>query len=883
MAIVRFGTTLAALTAWNTACQIHVFVDDDAPPGGDGLTWATALSDLREAVQLAEDLGSFRGEVRIAGGDYLGDLAEPLEIDRYGGVLSGIVLKGGFAGLALPGASDTRNLSAFVTTLRGLPGAPIVQVSSAAVLTGPRELGPGPFGALSGINLARATVFDGLRFEGQQGIFVSTFDLTDTKAAVVVRDCEFVGGGTGWGRAEGGGAIGAGGASFLIERSRFVSNSSNRGGAISHQFSVLVIEDCVFEANRAGSGGAIWSSANALRIESSTFADNATTNTQGDGGALRVGLSDLVLLSGVDFVGNAAAFGGAISLWQSSIDVVGASFHGNIADADGGAIHAERAGDEVQRFVHTAFIGNQASGSGGAVFVLGGDDVLDIRESALERNSAIGDGGAVCFRGPAGSGVVSVFRCTVTDNTAGDRGGALFGSTVGAGYSDLDRNEALAGGAIYADTVNVLGSSFDSNRALADGGAIHGTIGGFVSSGVFTANAGAMGGAVFGPLEVRESRFENNFASADGGALHGVPVIDECEFDSNAAGFLGGAVFDGGDITRSDFTNNTAGLRGGAIYNLTFGDRLEITGNTAGFGGGGVRLSDSFVLLRSRVVGNALTQDLNPAGEQIVIDGGVGTIDRCLIASESASNTGTLAARQNADVLMLESLVGGQLRLDRGTLDARGCTLVGQPGSPVPAVAGVFGSLVVLESSAVAAERPVELLGSSQGVFIQSYITGGTAGVEGGPLRIDFLGEIVSGDPGFVDPLGPDGDWSTWDDNDYRLRPRSRLIDIGYGLGFDGGDFREDDLAGNDRVKNDNGVPNSQVGPAPVDIGAYEFQGTSCLPDMNDDGSLTPADYSAWIIAYNLGDRFADQNRDGSLTPADYSAWIVNFGIGCDG
>ncbi|MEO1535585.1 MAG: hypothetical protein AAFS11_08505, partial [Planctomycetota bacterium] len=188
MAIPRLGTALAALTAWNTAAQIHVFVDDDAPDGGNGLTWAGALNDLREAVQLAEDLGEFRGEIRVAGGTYLGDLAEPLEIDRYGGQLSGIVLRGGFAGLAMPTASDTRCLSSFATTLTGFRGIPIAQVNSAAVLTGPRLLGPGPFGALGGVNAARATIFDGLRFVGTQAIAVSA----DPDAAVIVRDCEFI-------------------------------------------------------------------------------------------------------------------------------------------------------------------------------------------------------------------------------------------------------------------------------------------------------------------------------------------------------------------------------------------------------------------------------------------------------------------------------------------------------------------------------------------------------------------------------------------------------------------------------------------------------------------------------------------------------------------
>jgi hypothetical protein len=54
-----------------------------------------------------------------------------------------------------------------------------------------------------------------------------------------------------------------------------------------------------------------------------------------------------------------------------------------------------------------------------------------------------------------------------------------------------------------------------------------------------------------------------------------------------------------------------------------------------------------------------------------------------------------------------------------------------------------------------------------------------------------------------------------------------------------------------------------------------------CVADINRDGALTPADFSAWIIAYNEGDLDADQNGDARLTPADFSAWILNYGNGC--
>ncbi len=54
-----------------------------------------------------------------------------------------------------------------------------------------------------------------------------------------------------------------------------------------------------------------------------------------------------------------------------------------------------------------------------------------------------------------------------------------------------------------------------------------------------------------------------------------------------------------------------------------------------------------------------------------------------------------------------------------------------------------------------------------------------------------------------------------------------------------------------------------------------------CLADTNRDGALSPADFTAWIAAFNAGAPECDQNADGSCTPADFSAWIANYNAGC--
>ena len=54
-----------------------------------------------------------------------------------------------------------------------------------------------------------------------------------------------------------------------------------------------------------------------------------------------------------------------------------------------------------------------------------------------------------------------------------------------------------------------------------------------------------------------------------------------------------------------------------------------------------------------------------------------------------------------------------------------------------------------------------------------------------------------------------------------------------------------------------------------------------CRADVNGDGVATPADYNAWIAAFNAQQPACDQNGDGVCTPADFGAWVINFNAGC--
>jgi len=59
-------------------------------------------------------------------------------------------------------------------------------------------------------------------------------------------------------------------------------------------------------------------------------------------------------------------------------------------------------------------------------------------------------------------------------------------------------------------------------------------------------------------------------------------------------------------------------------------------------------------------------------------------------------------------------------------------------------------------------------------------------------------------------------------------------------------------------------------------------QASPCPADANVDGVLSPADFSAWIGAFNTAGALCDQNGDALCTPADFSAWIANYNAGCN-
>lgn len=191
--------------------------------------------------------------------------------------------------------------------------------------------------------------------------------------------------------------------------------------------------------------------------------------------------------------------------------------------------------------------------------------------------------------------------------------------------------------------------------------------------------------------------------------------------------------------------------------------------------------------------------------------------------------------------------------------------------------------------------------------IVNSIIWANTADTTGlpaqltGPITVNYscvqdwddsLGGMgnFGADPGFVEPLGPDGIAGTGDEN-LLLQPGSPCIDAGDSSAIE--PYPTLDLTGRARFFDDLATPDTGVPSAlgaTVDLGPTEYLGWEALHpgDTNCDGAITPADVNLFVSAlrYPNGQGWpancpwlhADLDGDGRVTFADISilrAWLT--------
>lgn len=405
---------------------------------------------------------------------------------------------------------------------------------------------------------------------------------------------------------------------LTVKDSNYTNNTFDGTGGIfvvttprDNTTSKLVVENTHFVGNSAAySGGAI-SNFNILNVTGSEFKNNSVTpgvDSDGlieGGGAIFLGSESETKIDTTIFAGNnSKTNGGAIGMRlgadgnNSAAKLnISATFDGNHADANGGAIYNTfyannglELGDGVT--VAGNFTKNSAGKNGGAIFNDGAKDnignaggVMTIRDSVFSENTATTWGGAIFNSGTLtlGDGV------SFTGNSA-KFGGAVWNQgtlKAEAGTKFIGNKATIAGGALYNEdntTIDSLAGIMFENNSARQGGAINNA---WRNKGKGTLAANIK--------SISQSRFVNNSAiQSEGGAIRNQGIIGEIKgtvFDSNIAG-EGGALWNGslgqvGVIDDVDFINNKATLKnlsgelgqGGAIANRnkTDDDKIAIT------------------------------------------------------------------------------------------------------------------------------------------------------------------------------------------------------------------------------------------------------------------------------------------------------------------
>jgi predicted outer membrane repeat protein len=367
------GVILSLLGA-SASAQTVLHVDGDVTQNGDGMSWASPLRHLQDALMLAGSNPAVR-EVHIAAGIYQPDRSA-MTPDGSGDrqmsfvVPSGVMVMGGFAGSGAPDP-ELRDIVVNTTTLsgdllsndgpnwanHGENSHHIVTITGGDATTGldglsisggyaPSSMWPDGIGAgllvLNGSPvLINCAITGNLATAGAGAMIVAGYP--------VFTSCTFSGN-YAWG-GRGGAIYGESGSDLDAIDCSFLFNTAHGAGGVGDGGAVFLMFDCpaaftrcTFANNVAFTSSQIYPTGGAMSI----LADDVTLHScgfygnnalvggpGGAGGAIWNGGDGLSLLNCV-FSGNKAAAGGAVVCFLSSPHFVNCTIVANSADDGGG-------------------------------------------------------------------------------------------------------------------------------------------------------------------------------------------------------------------------------------------------------------------------------------------------------------------------------------------------------------------------------------------------------------------------------------------------------------------------------------------------------------------------------------------------------------------
>ncbi len=324
------------------------FVDADAPPAGNGLTWNTAFRNPQDALAAAV-VGD---TIRVAKGTYMPDggftpvggmhtNGDGLRSATFS-LKNGVRLEGGYAGLGEPNP-DQRDTAVNVTVLSGdLAGDDGPNFANNAensdhVVTGS---GTDATAVIEGFTITGGNASRNPGSNSGGGMYNSGGSPTVTHCTFSenTASAQFRG------VATGGGMYNRSG-SPMVTRCTFSGNTADvsgglaLGGGMYNDDSSPTVTACTFSGNRAGDfGGGIYNSfSSSLMVTHCTFSGNAARI----GGGIYNASSSL-MVTHCTFSGNRAngSFGGGMHLDSSNLTVTNGIFWGN-SDQNGMGVSAQ--------------------------------------------------------------------------------------------------------------------------------------------------------------------------------------------------------------------------------------------------------------------------------------------------------------------------------------------------------------------------------------------------------------------------------------------------------------------------------------------------------------------------------------------------------------
>lgn len=401
------------------------------------------------------------------------------------------------------------------------------------------------------------------------------------------------------------------------------NKASSRGGSVylanstdENTTRISKITNCLFTDNTAKHGGAVATYASADTLKNGAVAEISAcefkqNNVTGDGGALYAGRKSTMSVDNCTVTGNSAVEGGGLfATDKSTVTVTKTQFTQNSAigeDAYGGAVAVR---SSVLNIDESNFDGNSADKNGGAMYIayVGTSKVdadVSIDNSEFKANSAKKYGGAIYATHYSKAEKVEEIVINGTSFASNEalKGGAMYLTAGSITYlTDVDFNgntnvniadaeeDDYNGGAVYvtASTLEVDDSSFENNSSKFSGGALCADKSSnvIIKETTLKNNTAVEGGALLvtdgSATTVTKSVFTENKAegkNAYGGAVavrSAVLNLDKTELNKNTANKNGGAVYvsyigtstvnSDVNITDSVFDGNIAKSYGGAVY-----------------------------------------------------------------------------------------------------------------------------------------------------------------------------------------------------------------------------------------------------------------------------------------------------------------------------